>query len=300
LGLGDRWGEVASAYAEVNDMFGDIVKVTPRSKVVGDMALTMVTGGLSRADVETEGVDVAFPDSVISFFRGDLGQPHGGFPAALQKKVLQGETPIEVRPGSLLPAVDLAQERETAERRVDRHISDEELASYLMYPDVFVQYADKRRQFGDLTMLPTPVYFYGMESGDECQVEIDPGRTLTVRYLGTSEAHDDGERTVFFELNGQPRPIRISDRTQAQTQAPRLRAEAGNADHVGAPMPGLIATIKVHEGDTVERGDILIVIEAMKMQTSIRAERDGLVKAVCVAVGDQVDAKDLLCEIGAD
>ncbi len=294
LGLGDRWPDVAKAYADVNAMFGDIVKVTPSSKVVGDMALTMVTSGLDRAQVEAPDVDVAFPDSVVSFFRGDLGQPYGGFPPDLQRKILHGETPLSERPGSVLPPLDLARERAEAERRVERHISDQELASYLMYPDVFVSYAGARRRYGDLTVLPTTVFFYGMESGQETHIEIDPGRTLIVRYLGTSEHHDDGQRTVFFELNGQPRQIRIEDRTLAVTRPPQRKAEPGNANHLGAPMPGLIAQINVREGEQVTKGDALMIIEAMKMQTSIRAERDGTVASIAVEPGQQVDAKDLL------
>ncbi len=300
LGLADRWPEVARAYADVNDMFGDIVKVTPSSKVVGDMALTMVTSGLTRAMVESPDTDVAFPDSVVSFFKGELGQPYGGFPEQLQKKVLHGEKPLTVRPGSVLAPLDLARERQAAEKRVGRHISDQELASYLMYPDVFVSYAEARRQFGDLTLLPTTVFFYGMDSGQESHIEIDPGRTLIVRYLGTSEHHDDGQRTVFFELNGQPRQIRVADHSQAVIRPPAAKAEAGNAAHIGAPMPGLIAQISVHVGDRVTKGDALMIIEAMKMQTSIRAERDGRVAEIKVEPGQQVDGKDLLAVLEAE
>ena len=294
LGLGDRWPEVARAYADVNDMFGDIVKVTPSSKVVGDMALTMVTSGLTREDVESPDVDVAFPQSVISFFRGDLGQPAGGFPPALQRKVLNGAQPLSVRPGAVLEPLDLDGARKEAEHKVERHISDEELASYLMYPEVFIDYAEKRRRYGDLTVLPTPAFFYGMESGQEINIDIDPGRTLIVRYLGMSEHHDDGQRTVFFELNGQPRQVRVADHSQEATRAPSRKAEPGNSAHLGAPMPGLIAQINVRTGEKVAKGDAVMTIEAMKMQTVIRAERDGRIGEIVVSVGQQVDAKDLL------
>ena len=294
LGLGEHWPEVAHAYAEVNDMFGDIVKVTPSSKVVGDMALMMVTSGLSRTAVEDASVDVAFPESVVSFFRGDLGQPPGGFPPALQKKILAGQAAITVRPGSVIAPVELVEARAEAEHKVDRHISDYELASYLMYPDVFVEYAHTRRQYGDLTDLPTSVFFYGMESGEEINVALDHGSTLLIRYLGTNEHHDDGMRTVYFELNGQPRTVKIEDRTQPIVKAPRVKAEAGNACHVGAPMPGLIAQINVRAGEQVSKGDALMTIEAMKMQTSIRAERDGRIADIVVQPGAQVESKDLL------
>ncbi|MGE0484671.1 MAG: pyruvate carboxylase [Gammaproteobacteria bacterium] len=294
LGLGERWPEVARAYADVNDMFGDIVKVTPSSKVVGDMALMMVTSGIDREAVESPEVDVAFPQSVVSFFRGDLGQPYGGFPAALQRKILAGEEPITERPGAILAPCDLEAERKQVEHKVERHVSDEELASYLMYPQVFGEFAQKRRQFGDLTVLPTSVFFYGMEPGQEINVDLDPGRTLIIRYVGTSDHHDDGLRTVFFELNGQPRQVKIADHSQEATRAPTRKAESGNAGHLGAPMPGLIAEINVRKGERVAKGDALMTIEAMKMQTVIRAERDGMIGEVVVTPGQQVDAKDLL------
>ncbi len=292
-----RWPEVARAYAEVNDMFGDIVKVTPSSKVVGDMALMMVTSGLTRAEVEDPAVDVAFPDSVVSFFRGDLGQPYGGFPAALQRKVLQGEPPLAVRPGAAMPSVDLATERKAAEAKVERAISDAEFASYLMYPKVFTDYAALQREYGDLTWLPTSVFFYGMESGQEINIVTGHGKTMIVRYVGTSDPHDDDHRTVFFELNGQPRPIKIVDRTRVKPRPPQPKAARDNPGQVGAPMPGVITQIAIKAGDAVSRGDALMTLEAMKMQTAIRAETDGRIKSMHVAIGQQVDAKDLLVVI---
>ncbi|MEM7543722.1 MAG: pyruvate carboxylase, partial [Pseudomonadota bacterium] len=189
LGIADRWNEVAKAYADVNDMFGDIVKVTPTSKVVGDMALMMVTSGLSRADVEAPDTEIAFPDSVISFFRGELGQPVAGFPAELQKKIIGAEIPFTERPGSILPPVDLNEARAEAERKVERQITDQELASYLMYPEVFVDFAAALRSYGDLTVLPTPAFFYGMEPGSEITVRLDPGIVLIIRYMGVSDHH---------------------------------------------------------------------------------------------------------------
>ncbi len=294
LGLGDSWPEVATAYAEVNDMFGDLIKVTPSSKVVGDMALMMVTSSLTREKVEDPEFDVAFPESVISLFRGDMGQPYGGFPAGLQKKILGGNAPLTERPGAILPPTDLDAAREEVERRVERRVSEQELASYLMYPDVFVKYAKARQQFGDLTMVPTAVFFYGMESGQEISVKLDSGHTQIIRYLGVSDHHDDGMRTVFFEVNGQPRQIKVSDQTHQVTRVVQPKADSGNPCHVGAPMPGLIAQINVRAAEEVKRGDGLVTIEAMKMQTSVRAERDGTVREVKVQPGQQVDVKDLL------
>ena len=295
LGLDDyRWPEVARAYTQVNEMFGDIIKVTPTSKVVGDMAITMVTSGLSREAVLDPAVEIAFPDSVVHLFHGDLGQPVGGFPPALQKKVLGGKTPLTVRPGELLPPADLEAERQRAQVKVGRAISEFELASYLMYPKVFAQYAANRSAFGDVAALPTSVFFYGMESGQEINIDIERGKTLIVRYVTTSDPHEDGTRTVFFELNGQPRPIRVADRSQVAKRPPRRKVEAGNAAHVGAPMPGTIATVPVHVGQRMDKGEVVLTLEAMKMETTLRAERDGVIKEILARPGQQVDTKDLL------
>jgi pyruvate carboxylase len=289
-----RWPEVARAYADVNDMFGDIVKVTPSSKVVGDMALMMVTSGLTRAEVEDPGFEVAFPESVVQFFRGDIGQPYGGFPPALQRKVLNGQTPLTVRPGEVLPAADLAAERAAAEHAVGRAISDVELASYLMYPKVFVDYASNRAHYGNVAVLPTPTFFYGMQIGEELSIDLERGKTLIVQLAATGEVHEDGTRTVFFELNGQPRPVRIPDRSTVATRAPTRKAEIGDPNQVGAPMPGTVVTLAVKPGQRLSRGDTLLTLEAMKMEAAVRAERDGEVVEVLVRPGQAVEAKDLL------
>jgi pyruvate carboxylase len=295
LGLDEhRWPEVAQAYREVNEMFGDIIKVTPTSKVVGDMAITMVTSGLTREAVLDPAVEVAFPESVVRLFHGELGQPVGGFPAALQKKVLGGKIALSVRPGELLPAADLGLARQQAESKVGRAITDYELASYLMYPKVFTDYAAERTAFGDVSTLPTAVFFYGMDSGQEINIDIERGKTLIVRYVTTSDPHEDGMRTVFFELNGQPRPIRVADRSLVAKRPPRRKAEPGNACHVGAPMPGTIATVPVKVGQKLAKGEALLTLEAMKMETLVRAERDGVIKELLARPGAQVDTKDLL------
>ncbi len=295
LGLeATRWPEVANAYAAVNQLFGDIVKVTPTSKVVGDMALFMVTSGLEAGDVLNPDREIAFPESVVSFFRGDLGQPYGGFPEALQKKVLKGAVPLKTRPGESLPPADLAAARATAQSKCGREITDDELASYLMYPKVFLDFAAERAAFGRVSMLPTPVFFYGMDPGQEMTVEIERGKSLIIRFVALSESHEDGTRTVFFELNGQPRSVKVADRSVAAARPPRRKADAGNPDHVAAPMPGTVATVCVMAGAQVVRGDVLVTIEAMKMETSVRAERDGTVAEVITRTGEPVDAKDLL------
>jgi pyruvate carboxylase len=295
LGLDEtRWPEVAHAYAQVNEMFGDIIKVTPTSKVVGDMAITMVTSGLTREAVLDPDVDIAFPDSVVHLFRGDLGQPIGGFPPGLQKKILGDVIPVTARPGELLPPADLHAQRAAAEAKVGRTISEFELASYLMYPKVFVDYAADRAAFGDVSTLPTAVFFYGMEPGQEINIDLERGKTLIVRYVTTSDPHEDGTRTVFFELNGQPRPMRIADRSQVAKKPPQRKVEAENLSHIGAPMPGTVVTVPVHVGQKLARGEVLLTLEAMKMETTVRAERDGTIKEILVRPGLQVDTKDLL------
>ncbi|HJL56972.1 MAG TPA: pyruvate carboxylase [Arenicellales bacterium] len=296
LGLADRWSEVAHAYAQVNDLFGDIIKVTPTSKVVGDMALMMVTNGLTRQNIEDPDYAVAFPESVVSLFRGDIGQPYGGFPEALQKKILGGEAPLTKRPGEILPPADLNVMREEGEQQIERPLSDAELASYLMYPQVFTDYAQSRRQYGDMTVVPTQVFFYGMESGQEIDIELETGNTQIIRFLGLSEHHDDGLRTVFFEVNGQPRQINVADRAYEVSRPTQPKADPADPGQVGAPMPGLLVQINVASGDTVQAGEVLMIIEAMKMQTSVRAECDSTVGTVKVEPGQQVDVKDLLLE----
>ncbi|MEM7523081.1 MAG: biotin/lipoyl-containing protein, partial [Pseudomonadota bacterium] len=296
LGLEERWGEIAQTYADVNQMFGDIPKVTPSSKVVGDMALAMVSAGQTRADVEGE-AEVSFPDSVVDFFRGGLGQPPGGFPAALQAKVLKGEAPLSARPGESLPPLDLEAARAEASEAVGGlEVDDEDLCGYLMYPQVFTDYMTRHVDYGPVRVLPTLTYFYGMAPGDEVGIELEPGKTMVVRLQTVSDANDDGEVKVFFELNGQPRVIRVPDRSVAASASVHVKAEAGNPAHVAAPMPGVIATVNVAAGQTVEAGEVLMSIEAMKMETAIHAEVAGVVKRVVTPAGTQVDAKDLLVE----
>jgi pyruvate carboxylase len=298
LGLEDRWHEVAQMYADVNQMFGDIVKVTPSSKVVGDMALMMVSQGLTRAQVEDPKTDVAFPDSVIDMLRGNLGQPAGGFPEGITAKALKGEAPNLERPGKHLKPADFAAERAALEAAVpDATFDTEDLNGYLMYPKVFTDYAHRHEIYGPVRTLPTPVFFYGMEVGQEVEAEIDPGKTLVIRLQAIGETNADGEARVFFELNGQPRVIRVPNRKIAATSIKRPKAEAGNPAHIGAPMPGVVASVAAQAGATVKAGDLLLTIEAMKMETGIHAERDATIKAVHVSIGGQIDAKDLLIEL---
>ncbi|MGB7318089.1 MAG: pyruvate carboxylase [Planktotalea sp.] len=298
LGLEERWPEVARTYADVNQMFGDIVKVTPSSKVVGDMALMMVSQGLTRAQVEDADTDVAFPDSVIDMMRGNLGQPPGGFPSGIVSKVLKGDAPNLERPGKSLPPVDLEGERKKLSELLDgREVDDEDLNGYLMYPKVFLDYMGRHRIYGPVRTLPTRTFFYGMESGEEISAEIDPGKTLEIRLQAVGETLEDGDVKVFFELNGQPRVVRIANRAVKAATAARPKADVTNENHVGAPMPGVVATVTAVAGSKVKEGDLLLTIEAMKMETGIHAERDAIIKAVHVTAGAQIDAKDLLVEL---
>ncbi|MER9346626.1 pyruvate carboxylase [Mesorhizobium sp. M0227] len=295
LGLETRWHEVAQTYHDVNLMFGDIVKVTPSSKVVGDMALMMVSQDLTVADVENPDKDIAFPDSVVSMLRGDLGQSPGGWPAALQGKALKGDKPITVRPGSLLKPADLKANRKEIEEKLERKLSEFEFASWLMYPKVFTDFAGAQETYGPVSVLPTPTYFYGMKPEDEIFVDIEKGKTLVVRCLAIGDVDEKGMVTVFFELNGQPRRVKVPDRAHGASAAKaRRKAEPGNEAHVGAPMPGVVSALSVAAGQAVKAGDVLLSIEAMKMETALHAERDGTVAEVLVKAGDQIDAKDLL------
>jgi pyruvate carboxylase len=298
LGLGERWPEVAHAYADVNQMFGDIVKVTPSSKVVGDMALMMVTQNLTREDVENPDKDISFPASAINMMRGDLGQPPGGWPKAIQKKILKDEKPYTNRPGENLKPVDLKQTRKDLKKELKGYeVTDEDLNGYLMYPKVFLDYMGRRRTYGPVTALPTAVFFYGMDISEEISVDIGDGKTLEIRLLAVGESNEEGDVKVFFELNGQPRTIRVPDRSIQNLVARREKAKAGNKKHIGSPMPGHIGSVAASVGDTVKAGDHLLTIEAMKMETSIHAEHAGVIKKIYVEAGSSVDAKDLLVEL---
>ncbi|VAW84540.1 Pyruvate carboxylase, partial [hydrothermal vent metagenome] len=297
LGLSERWHEVAQTYADVNQMFGDIVKVTPSSKVVGDMTLAMVSAGLTRADVENPDKEISFPDSVVGFFKGELGQPPGGFPKNLQAKILKGETALTVRPGSVLPDRDLVADRKAATKAAGREITDEEFNSYLMYPKVFADFTARQEEYGPVSSLPTPQFFYGMKPGTEITVTIETGKTLVVRCLAIGETDDEGNVKVFFELNGQPRTAKVADRAAKSGANKHPKAEVGNPLHVAAPMPGVVSSLIVEVAQKVEAGDVLLTIEAMKMETAIHAEADGVVKKIITPVGTQIDAKDLMIEL---
>ena len=294
LGLAARWHEVCRTYADVNRLFGDVIKVTPTSKVVGDMALFMVGNNLTPEEVLHGARELSFPESVVEFFEGKLGQPPGGFPPALQKRVLRGRTPLEGRPGATLPAADFAATEQTLRDKLKRPVSAQEVVTYLLYPRVFLDFAAHQAKYSDTSVLPTPTFFHGMEAGEEVSVEIEKGKTLIVKFLTVGDPHADGSRTVFFELNGQPREVVIVDRAITGTAAATRKAETDNPLQVGAPMPGLVTQVGVVAGEEVTAGQKLFTLEAMKMETTIYAEHAGKVAEVLVRAGTQIEGGDLL------
>jgi pyruvate carboxylase len=294
LGLASRWHEVCHIYAQVNRMFGDIIKVTPTSKVVGDMALFMVGNNLTPEDVLEGERDLSFPESVVEFFEGRLGQPPGGFPEKLQKRVLRGREPLRTRPGATLPPADFAATTRELEHKLKREVSAQEVVTHLLYPRVFPEFAAHEAKYSDTSVLPTPTFFHGMEPAEEVSVEIEKGKTLIVKFLAVGDPHHDGSRTVFFELNGQPREVQVMDRALSGKVEVAPKAEPGNPLHVAAPMPGLVTRVNVAEGEQVTAGAKLFTLEAMKMETTIYAERAGKVAEVLVTAGTQVEGGDLL------
>ncbi len=300
MGLGDRWHEIARTYAGVNLAFGDIVKVTPSSKVVGDMAIFLVNHNMTMAQFERLSPDhnLTLPASVIEMFMGALGEPEGGWPKKLQKIILRGAKPRRGRPGAHLPAVDLDETAAAVEKKIGRRPARDEVLSYLMYPDVFVKYAKARQAYGDVDVLPTPQFYYGMERGSDIAVEIEPGKVLVVKFLTVGEPHPDGTRTVFFELNGQPREVTVRDRKLEVKEPPKPKADPNLPGQIGAPIPGVVSTLAVELNQQVRKGDRLLVMEAMKMQSTVYAPTGGTVKQVLAHPGAHVDAKDLLLVIG--
>jgi pyruvate carboxylase len=297
LGVADRWHEVCRMYAEVNRMFGDIVKVTPTSKVVGDMALFMVANNLKAEDVLDGQRELAFPESVVEFFEGRLGQPVGGFPKALQKRVLRDRKPLRGRPGSLLPPADFAGTRTKLEKQFHRAFSERQVVTQLLYPRVFPEFMAHQVKYSDTSVLPTPTFFFGMQAGEEISVDIEPGKTLIIKFLTVGDPHEDGRRQVFFELNGQPREVLVLDRALATEVRTHPKAESGNPLQVAAPMPGLVVSVVVAPGEQVAAGQKLVTLEAMKMESTVYAEVAGTVAEVLVCRGTQVETADLLVKL---
>jgi pyruvate carboxylase len=234
---------------------------------------------------------------VIEMFMGSLGEPDGGWPKKLQEIVLRGAKPNRGRPGANLPKVDLEETAAQIEKRIGRRPSHDEVLSYLMYPDVFLKFAKARQSYGDVEVLPTPAFYYGMQRGDEIAVELEPGKSLVVKFLTVGEPHPDGTRTVFFELNGQPREVSVRDRSLEAKEKPRRQADPGRLGEIGAPIPGVVSTVAAELNQTLKKGDRLLVMEAMKMQSTVYAPVGGKVKELLVQPGQHVEAKDLLLVI---
>lgn len=286
-------------YRKVNLLFGDIVKVTPSSKVVGDMAMFLVKNGLEPEDLFTEKAnDLAFPESVVGLARGMLGQLHGGFPERLRQVILRGQEPITCRPGELLEPADLELERRKAAERVGHPVDDKALVSWLLYPNVWPELSRHRETFSDTSVVPTPVFFWGLEPGQETSIEIEPGKTLIVKLVSIGKLEKDGTRDLIFELNGEGRTINVRDQSATQASAARVKAERGNPVHVGAPMPGKVLKVNVKPGDEVKAGAVLLVTEAMKMETNVKAKGDCRIAEVRFKEGDKVEKEDLLVVLG--
>jgi pyruvate carboxylase len=297
MGLESRWADISQAYADVNKLFGDIVKVTPTSKVVGDMALFMVGNGLTATDVANPDKSIDFPESVVQLFRGELGFPADGWPPELQKKVLRGTPALVGRPGANLKDVDLEAARAEGEKAVGYRLDDHDLASYLMYPKVFRDFAESRKTYGDVSELPTPAFFYGLKDQEEISVEIDQGKTLMIRLQGRAEVEEEGVVKLFFELNGQARQIRVPKAGSKAALVERPKADENNPAHVGAPMPGMVVRVAVQKGQAVRRGEPLLTLEAMKMETVVASPRDAIIKDIRVTPGTTVNARELLIEL---
>lgn len=297
LGLADRWREICSVYAEVNRMFGDIVKVTPTSKAVGDMALFMVANDYTAEDILEGDRELAFPASVLDLIGGRMGQPMGGFPENVEKRILRGEEPLRVRPGATMEPADFDGEAEKLKETLTREATSQEVLSSLLYPEVFQQFVTHLKDYADTSCLPTPAFFYGLELAEEIGVEIEKGKTLIIKYLGVADAHPDGTRHVFFELNGIPRSVAVEDLSLESEIVKAEKADLSNPNHIGAAMPGMVVSLAVQEGDSVNEGQKLLVIEAMKMQTTLVAERKGKVQRILVKAGSQIETGDLLMVI---
>ncbi len=299
MGLGHRWREAEKIYAEVNQLFGDIVKVTPSSKVVGDMTLFLMAKEMQSADILKldEKHDVSFPNSVVELFSGVLGVPPGGWPKKLQRIILRGHAPLRSRPSANLEPVKFEEEKNSLEKKLGHALRRDDLLSYLVYPDVFTKYDKFRQTYSDVSVLPTPAFFYGLKSGEEITVEIESGKSLIIKFLTISEPHPDGTRTLFFELNGQPREVNVRDRALRVVERAHPKSDPADPGHVAAPTAGVISGIAVQANHAVERGAKLLTLEAMKMQSNIYAPISGRIVKILVTSGQHVEAKDLLVAI---
>lgn len=296
LGLGDRWHELKQAYAAVNKLLGGIVKVTPSSKVVGDFALFLVANDLSIEDVEQRAESLDFPASVVSFFQGEIGTPHGGFPEPLRTQILRGKERFTAPVSERLSPENLEAATENASALLGRQANLQDALSSVLYPHVFKEYAQARHDFGDVSLLPSTTFFYGLEEGEEIEVDIEPGKRLFISLIAISEPGENGDRTVFFELNGQPRSIVVRDRSIAPRDTGNEKADPLNTKQIGAQLSGVLVDTDVSVGDSVKKDDPLFTLEAMKMQTVVRAQSDGVVKRIALELSSRIEVGDLILE----
>ena len=297
LGLGHRFAEVKEMYRTVNIMLGDIIKVTPSSKMVGDLAIFMVQNDLTPENIVERGETLAFPDSVVSYFKGMMGQPPCGFPKDLQRVVLKGEKPITGRPGDLLPPVDWDQLRSEIRKFYPNYEEPRSLISYAMYPKVYEEYIRHRKEYGYIMRMGSHVFFNGMAVGEMNKINIEDGKTLMIKYIGLGDRNDDGTRNVQFELNGMRREVAVPDPTATDTAKTVVMADPNDKSQAGASIPGMVSKVNVKPGDQVKVNDVLAVIEAMKMETSVVARMDGTIDEVFVKGGQTVKAGELLLTI---
>ena len=297
LGLGERFHEVKDMYRRVNFLFGDIVKVTPSSKVVGDMALYMVQNDLDEQSVIKEGHKLDFPESVVSYFKGDIGQPVNGFNKELQDVILKGQQPLTERPGEYLDPVNFDEIRQELEAKDYGEVTEQDVISYVLYPKVFDQFMQTKQQYGDLSLLDTPTFFFGMRNGETVEIEIDTGKRLIIKLETISEPDENGYRTIYYVMNGQARRISIKDENIKTNTNLKPKADKSNPSHIGAQMPGSVTEVKVTVGEEVKVNQPLLITEAMKMETTIQAPFNGTIKQVTVVNCDAIATGDLLIEI---
>lgn len=297
LGLGSRWHEICRIYADVNQLFGDIVKVTPSSKAVGDMALFLIANDLSVDDVLDPNREFAFPESVVDLMIGRMGTPPGGFPTKVRGRILRGQTALRGRPGASMPAADFEAAKAELVGKLEAEPTLRDVVSYLMFPKVFLDYVAHVDKYSDTSVLPTSVFFYRLDPGNEVALEIEHGKTLIVQFLAVGDPHPDGRRSVFFELNGQPRSVKVEDSSLEPEIGKRAKANPHDPREIGAPMPGMVVKIGVSAGDKVSKGQKLLTLEAMKMQTNLAAERDGKIAEVLIQPGTQVETGDLVIRL---
>ena len=297
LGLGKRWPDVVSTYQTCNRLLGDIVKVTPSSKSVGDLAIFLITKGVKPEDLVNLPEETGFPQSVIDLLSGNLGQPKGGWPKDVQKVILGGQKPMRGRPGASAPKMDLRKEKAALVRKFGKQCSDDDLFSSVMYPKVYTDFQDFKKKYGDVSVLPTLAYFHGLEPGEEISIRIEEGKTLFIKLLHVGEPDEKGIRSITFELNGKARTTLVQDKSIKGEAKAREKADPSNNNHVGAPIPAIISSIATSVGKSVSKGEKIAVLEAMKMQTTIYASADGVIDEILVQVGDSVESKDLIARI---